>query len=144
MRVLLGNPSPQDQGRTLPGPTITIAEFRDNKNEDGSYVSSYKVGTDAAEIRDYLFFNSGMVTHLPENTALLNIVASWKRESNTQPSWVVVEPGERDPEEAADLERFLSDFWKIPRGYPEDIEDTHYTAHGNNTIYAPGEKPEGE
>lgn len=145
MQILLGNPSPVDQGVPIPGPAITITAISDIKNEDGSWTAGYVIGSSVDEIKDHLFFNQGPVTHMPGNGALLNIIRSWVDHSQGLPTWVAVDPGERDPEEAEDLERFLSEFWKCDRGIPEDIEETHYTAHDyDNKIYAPGEKPEGE
>lgn len=145
MKIILGNPSPVDQGVPVPGPTVTVTEVQDIKNEDGSWVAGYVVGTDAAEVKDHLFDNPGMITHLPGNGVLLNIIRSWADHSQGKPTWVAVDPGERSAEEGEDLERFLSEFWKCDRGIPGDLEDTHYTAYaGSNTIYAPGESPEGE
>lgn len=145
MKVLLGNPNPHDQGVPIPGPTVTVSEIRDTQNEDGSYVVGYVVGSDAAEIKDHLFDNPGLVTHLPGNGAILNLVSSWRDHGQNKPTWVSVEAQDRDPAEAEDFERFLSDFWKADRGVPSDIEDTHYTQYtDSDTIYAPGESPEGE
>lgn len=141
MKVILGNPSPQEQGRPLPGPALTHSEIRDTKNEDGSYIEGYVVGSNAAEVKDHLFDNPGLVTHLPGNGAALSVVRSWADQSGGKPSFVKVEPGERDPAEADDFERFLSEFWHCDRGIPADVEDTHFTAHSDK-IYAPGEKPE--
>lgn len=127
MRVDLGNSSPIG---TAIGPCVTTTGVTDAQHEDGSYVVTYTIGTDAAEVKEHLFDNPGLVTHLPGNTALIQIISSWTDHSQSKPSWVSVTPEDRDPAEAEDLERFLSDFWKIPRGAPADLEDTHYTVNG--------------
>lgn len=149
MRVLLGNENPHDQGTPIPGPTVTISDIKDATNEDGSYTAGYIVGTSASEVKEHLYdaeaAGQGQVTHLPGNEALLNVVMSWRDHAKSKPAWVSVEPAERDPAEAEDFERFLSEFWKCDRGVPSNLEDTHYTQYtDSDTIYAPGEKPEGE
>lgn len=126
MRILLGNPEPTG----APGPTITYVTVRDHKEDDGSYSVGYVMGSDAAEIKDHLFDNPGLVTHLPGQQAILCVTRSWADHATTKPSWVFIDPEDRDPESAEDFERFLSDFWKCPRGIPGDLEETHFTFAG--------------
>lgn len=135
MLVVLGNNEPFG----APGPTITTTSLEDVLNEDGTYAIGYIMGTDADEVRKHLSENPGQVTHLPGQQAILGVCRSWLHHSNVSPAWVVVEPQERDPENAADFERFLADFWGCPRGYPTNLEETHYTVAG-----PPGVGPEGE
>lgn len=126
MKVILGNPNPTD----APGPAVTYSHVMDDKDEDGSFRVGYLVGSDAADIKDHLFDNPGLVTHLPGQGAVLNVIRTWNDHGNVKPSWVSVEPEGRSDEEAADFERFLSEFWRIPRGIPADLEDTHHTLAG--------------
>lgn len=135
MRVLMGNAEPID----APGPAITFAQVNDGKKEDGSYLVGYIMGSDAAEIKDHLFDNPGLVTHLPGQEAILTVTRSFSDHAGSKPTWVAIEPENRDEENARDFERFLSDFWKCPIGYPDDLESTHYTFAG-----PPGTGPEGE
>lgn len=130
MRVIIGNPNPHDAGAPVPGPAITTTYVRDDQNEDGSYAAGYITGSDALEIKDYLFDNPGLVTHLPGNGLIVEIVRSWPDHGNGKPTWVAVDPENRDPENAADLERFFSEFWRCDRGIPADVEDTHHTVSG--------------
>lgn len=123
------------------GSVVSYVTISDAKNEAGDYLSSYKVGTDAQDVRDHLFDNPGLVTHLPGNTAILDVVASTRDRLDTKPLWVAVVPEGRDEEEAADFERFLAGFFRCEQGRPDDIEDTHWTLHEGET-YAPGEVPE--
>lgn len=127
MRVLLGNPTPLNGA---PGPTVTAVGITDAKNEDGSYVVGFVPGTNAAEVKDHLFDNPGMVTHLPGNTAILSVARTWPDHGDGRPTFVDVDPGERDPAEAEDFERFLSEFYRCDRGIPADLETTHYTESG--------------
>lgn len=119
MRVLLGNEAPLD----APGPSISYSDVRD--------LSGYIVGSDALAVKDHLFDNPGVVTHLPGMGVILEIVGSWRAVSNKKPLWVAAaaEEGE-DPAVVDDIERFIADFWRIPRGTPDDLEATHYTFAG--------------
>lgn len=134
MLVKLGNSKPHSQGVPVDGPAVTTVSVRDDKNEDGSYVAGYVVGSDAAEVKDHLYDNPGPVSHLPGNGGLVSIIKSWPDHGNERPTWVHVTPEGRDAAEAEDLERFLADFWHADRGVPADVQATHYTASG-----APGE-----
>lgn len=126
MRVLMGNPAPVG----TEGPTVTYADLMDLEQPDGSFNPSYIVGSDAQEIKEHLMDNPGLVTHLPGNGAVLGVIRSWADHATTKPTWVVVEPGARSEEEAADFERFLSEYWRCDRGYPDDLEETHNTFAG--------------
>jgi hypothetical protein len=122
VKVYLGNSDPHDQGEVVPGPTLTICTIEDS--------AGYVVGSDAMEVKEHLFDNPGLVTHLPGNEAILNIIRSWPDHGNERPTFVKVEAEGRNPEEADDLERFLSDFYHCPRDYPEDLEQTYHTLNG--------------
>ena len=126
------------------GQVVTQTRLSDETNEAGEYVCSYISGTDAREVKDHLFDNPGLVTHLPGNTAILDAVNPIRDRMQGKPDWVVVLPEARLPEVADDFERFLSEFWSCARGKPGDVEDTHWTLH-NGEVFAPGVAPtEGE
>lgn len=128
----------------IDGQTVTQTRLTDDLNEDGSRVCAYIVGTDAQEVRNHLFDNPGMVTHLPGNTAILDAVQPIRGSIAGKPDWVSVQAEGRDDAEGEDFERFLSEFFGCARGKPEDVEDTHWTLH-NGQVFAPGVAPsEGE
>lgn len=139
MIISVGNASPHDQGIPVAGPALTIVGVSDGLNGDGSYLADFIVGSDVNEIKDHLYDNPGMTTHLPGNGLLVQIIRSVSEQSNGRPTFVSVEAQGRDPESADDLERFLAEFWRCERGIPADLEDTHYTISG-----PPGTGPEGE
>lgn len=126
------------------GSVVTQTRISDVKREDGTYLSSYAVGTNGQEVRDHLFDNPGLVTHLPGNTAILDVVGPQReRLEGGKPTWVAVEAEGRDPADADDFERFLSEFYRCPAGKPADLEETHWTLH-DGQVFAPGDKPESE
>lgn len=125
------------------GLVVTQTRLSDVKNEAGDYLSSYSMGVDAQVIKEHLFDNPGLVTHLPGNTAILETVNPIRERVQGKPSWVEVKPEERSPEEAADFQRFLSEFFGCEAGKPADVEDTHWTLHSGE-VFAPGDKPESE
>lgn len=138
MLIEIGHSHPVD------GSVVTQTRISDAQNEQGEYLSSYTVGTDAQDVRDHLFDNPGLVTHLPGNTAILDVVGPQRERLNgDKPLWVTVDSEGRPPEVAADFERFLSGFYRCPAGRPVDVEETHWTLH-DGTVFAPGDKPESE
>jgi hypothetical protein len=122
------------------GLVVTSTRIIDDMDEDG-YLSSYVVGTDGQEIRDHLFDNPGAVTHMPGNTALLDVIGPL-RELGVRPIWVSVTAEGRLPEVADDFERCLAEYYRCDRGKPADLEDTYHTLHGGIN-FPPGESPEG-
>lgn len=126
------------------GYVVTQTRLSDDANEAGEYLVTYTVGTSAQEVKDHLFDNPGLVTHMGGNTAILETVNPIRDRVQGKPSWVVVSPEARLPEVADDFERFLSEFWGCERGKPADVEDTHWTLHGGQVL-PPGVAPtEGE
>lgn len=126
------------------GQVVSQTRLSDDKNEAGEYICAYIAGTDAQEIRDHLFDNPGMVTHLPGNTAVLETVNPIRDRMAGKANWVTVVAEDRPQENAEDFERFLADFFRCERGKPEDVENTHWTLH-NGVCLAPGVAPtEGE
>lgn len=106
------------------------------------YLVGYIEGTDAQSVRDHLFDNPGMVTHLPCQEAILGVTSALRDANVTTDdvNWVSVDPQERDVVNADDFERFLADFYRCDRDAPAAVEDTHHTMHDRS--YAPGERPE--
>ncbi len=126
----------------LDAPGMAQLGITDATNEDGSYTVGYIAGTDAAEIRDHLFSFQGNVTRLPGNEAICDVYQSLRLHipDGDPPTWVHVDAQQRDPDNAADFERFLAEFYRCERGIPADVEDTHHTLHGS-TSYPPGTQP---
>lgn len=62
------------------------------------------------------------ITRMPDQEALLAVIASWRAESSGTPSWVW-----SDNEDFAVL---LGHFFDCPVGRPTDIETTHHTDAG--------------
>lgn len=136
MLVETGHVDPVD------GPVITETRVSDVKNEAGDYLSSYVVGLSAQDVRDHLFDNPGLVTHLPGNTAVLDVVGPQRERLNGgKATWVAVTAEDRVPEDGADFERFLAEFYRCPAGKPADVEATHWTLH-EGAVFAPGQTPE--
>lgn len=126
------------------GPVVTQTWISDAQNDDGDYLSSYVDGTVGQDIRDHLFDNPGLVTHLPGNTAILDVVIPQRERLNGEkPTWVSVDAESRDSAVGADFQRFLSEFYRCDSGEPDGMEDTHWTLH-NGEVFAPGKKPESE
>ena len=129
MQITFGNPSPP---APCPGPNIVTTGVTDAVKSDGSgeYVAEYTIGSDPASVKDHLFDNPTQVTHLPGNGLVVEVTRSFSEHSLGRPTFVSVNPQGRDPENAADLERFLSEFYRCDRGIPADVEDNYYTENG--------------
>lgn len=126
------------------GNVVTQTRLSDETNEAGEYAVTYTVGTNAQEVRDHLFDNPGIVTHLGGNTAILETVNPIRDRIQGKPTWISVTAEGRLPEVADDFERFLAEFFGCDRGKPSDVEDTHWTLHAGG-VFAPGDAPtEGE
>lgn len=148
MIVEFGNPSPIEfvEGTlvNLPGPSVTSIIINPNQGEDGVLRPGYIVGTDANEILRHVVQNPGPLKHLGGNELLQDVLGDWDRHCSGAPSWVSVKEATPYPAEVAeDFERCVSEYWNIPRGAPEDLEDTHFTQYGR-ALYAPGSAPEVE
>lgn len=143
MKLELGNVAHPSTG----DPTVTyftISDALDEERGEGKYVAGYEIGTNAVDVMRHLVQNPGMVTHLPGNEAILDMLGSWSLHSDHAPGFVaLVDPGTRPVDEAEDFERFLAEYWGCARGVPEDVEHTHYTEHAG-VVYGPGEAPAGE
>lgn len=73
--------------------------------------------------------SGGGITHLPQQEAVLSVIAAWNSEGNTRPAWVW-----------SDNERFavlLGEFFGCPVGRPADVEQTHYTVAGPPGVFPP-------
>jgi hypothetical protein len=137
MLVEVGHSTPEN------GATVTQVSILDDTNEDGSYLSNYQIGTDALKVKAHLFDNPGIVTRLPGNTVILDIVRPIRTLVKSRIMWVSVDPEGRDVAVGEDLERFLSEFYQCQKGAPTDVEDTHWTLH-NGISFAPGNSPKVE
>jgi hypothetical protein len=143
MLIQMGNIAPHDAGEPVPAPAVTTSKVLDDLNDDGTFRAGYIIGTQALDVKDHLLENAGAVTHLPGNEAVLNILSSWTAHSTKYPEWVSVEAEARPEEVAADLERFLADYWHCNRGKPDDLEARYWTGYGD-AIYPPGSGPSAE
>lgn len=143
MQLELGNPR-----RVSPyldfapdAPAVTYLSLPDSAHplEDGTDgdVAHYGVSDDfvEAEIRAHfgqMRFDG--VTHLPGHEALLSIVhplfGLWPFHGDQSPSWVHA-PDESDLQ-AQLLAAQVSEWYQIPVGQPEGLEDTHWTLHGKS------------
>ena len=130
MLITIGNSNPQSFGAPTEGPAVTTCGVTDAQDEAGNYLATYETGSDVAAIKDHLFDNQGLQTHLPGNGLIVDITRSFSEQGSGRPTFVSVDPQGRDPENAADLERFLAEFWRCDRGIPATLEDTHFTVNG--------------
>lgn len=148
MIVELGNANPienvDDEVKTLAGPAVTTFTINPAPVEDG-FLPGYKTGTIVNDIlRIFAQYPGPMKPGMGGNEILVDIIGSWNRHSSSVPTWVnVKDPTPFPTDVAEDLERFIAEYFNIPRGAPEDLEGSHYTQYGS-TLYAPGEAPESE
>lgn len=145
MLIELGNVQPHHApgGETvaLEGPAVTSFSVSDIQNEDGSYKVGFTVGTSAIDVLREFALRKGAVMHFGGNELIHQVINDWDLHSTVSPSWVGVEAQDRDPANAADIQRFFSEYWDCASGKPADCEDTHYTQYGSQ-VFVPGEKPE--
>lgn len=145
MLIELGNPKPQHapngEVEPLPGPLVTTMYVDDRQNEDGSYLAGYIEDTNAIDVLREFALRKGAVMHFGGNESLHQIINDWDLHATEVPSWISIDPQNRDLDNAEDLERFLSEYWGCKRGKPDDLEGTHYTEHLGE-VYAPGQSPE--
>jgi hypothetical protein len=139
MEVRMGNPSPVKvlEERTSPTvfycsvpPILTYvvaesgAEMRIGRDASGkSHVREIKSAAALAEaVAGHIGRSVDGITHLPDQEALLAVIASWRAESAGTPLWVW-----SDNEDFAVL---LGEFFNAPVGRPDNVEDTHYSDAG--------------
>lgn len=135
MQVQLGNPARLNPhpGTNPAAPAVTYLHIPDSfhYDEDGNDtdVAHYGVSDDfvEAEIRRHFGeMRLDGVSHLPGHEALLSIIhplsGAWPFHGQEQPSWVWSD-NER-------LAQQLSEWYQIPVGHPDDLEDTHFTKAG--------------
>lgn len=72
------------------------------------------------------------ITRLPDHETLLTVVEAWKQHSIAPPTWLEVMPHPlTDQDEAADVERFLHEFWGTNGARtPLDLEERYWTKAG--------------
>lgn len=160
MKVELGNRAPvefhvdEDAGIALPtvlnGGQASVTTWqlapsiKGYVDDEPVYGYDYTVHLDpnADELRDHaiqvpqlLMPGPGIpaVTHLPEHEMLVSVVNDWPNHSPSPPAWVEVS-SDVDPAMAAALSKAIAGFWRIPEGKPADVEDTHWTQHGNRVL----------
>lgn len=120
MRVAFGNEAPTRIDRDTQGaePRVTYIEIPD--------VYTYAVADSAADLAretmQHLATAPDGITHMPDQEALLAVVASWRAESTKPPTWVW-----SDNDDFAVL---LGQYFDCPVGVPDDVEDTHHTVSG--------------
>ena len=140
MLVELGNPNAV--GATDDAPRVTTFHFPE-ADETGQGGYTLDEGMDHKAFKDHVNdannYNGG-TTHLPNHEILLSLTEGWKAVSKGRPTWVKasehangITPAHHVPE----VERFLSDYFEIPVGIPEDIELTHHTKFGPPGVGAP-------
>lgn len=145
MRIELGNISPVERvGNTVRranGPAVTEINVLDVKNEDGTYTAGYIRGTSPRAIANHDERYPGIMGRMAGNEVIANVSAMWRLVSDANPAWVSVTPGERPPEDAADLQEFFAQFFSCQSGKPPNVEQTYYTQYGNK-VYPPGTRPQ--
>jgi hypothetical protein len=115
MQVELGNNSPTHEGTVAPA--VTYCSVPD--------VYTYEVAESSDDLAMDIMreiATGGGITHLPEQEAVLSVIAAWNNESAGKPGWVW-----SDDE---DFEVLLGKFFGCPTGRPEDVEATHHTLAG--------------
>lgn len=150
---ILASGSNPEGDEPLGAPTVTYLHIPvDPENfPEGHHAYAQKIdstfsGRDIYDhVADRLMNGDGSVTRLPGYEAVLAVVSpfgTWRAHAqpNTKPTWVRAwAPGEY-AEQAAEVERLISEYYGCPRGAPVDVEVTHFTSH-NLLTYAPGEAP---
>lgn len=160
--VELGNADPNLRSASNPegdpplgAPTVTYVHIPvdpDNYPE-GHHAYQQVLGTNitGAEIRSHMeqavLYGKG-VTHLPGHEAVVVVAnpasGAWRqhtRDGSTKPTWVHAYATMPDQaEQAAEVERLLSEIYECPAGRPADLEDTHHTSYFGVTL-TPGEGP---
>lgn len=137
MLVELGNPkrvSPIDSFAP-DAPAVTYLNLPDSLHVDEAGdetdVAHYGVSDDfdVAAIRQHfgeMRFDG--VTHLPGHEALLSVIhplsGLWPQHGHVDPSWVWAED-----QRLADQ---IAEWYGIPVGRPDNVEDTHWTFHGRS------------
>jgi hypothetical protein len=110
MLVELGNSSPVSDASLPAVCYMTVPDVY-------TYVVADSAQALADETAAHLGRASGGATHLPDQEALLSVVAAWNAESLLPPLWVW-----SDNDDFAVL---LGHFFNAPVGRPIDVEQTH-------------------
>lgn len=123
MLVELGNAVPLNADGTravLNGPSVTYINIPDSYTmEPGANAQEFR-----AHIADAILDRDG-ITHMPDHEAAMAVVhpgGVWRTHGADRPTWVWSDHDE--------LQRFLADYWGVPVGRPDDIEDSHNTMSG--------------
>ena len=99
--------------------TVTIpefdAEFREQHNHYGHAIDAITPAQFKDHLADAALYNDG-TTHLPDHEALLAIANAWPERGRGKPAWVKVTEadGLTPPGVAADIEKFLTEFYSCP------------------------------
>lgn len=153
MLIELGNHAP-----AFPGPDdrpkvthINMPEFDEEflSHTPGHYSHDHKgltVEQFKTHRQDALDYNQG-ITHLPDHEAVLAATAAWSARSLGRPAWVKCtdhpEPGLTPKGRAAELEKFLSEFYECPtlNGKYGDCDDQAAHIHKELDYWTVGGAP---
>lgn len=113
MIVELGNRAATQAGTEHGEPAVTTIRIPDE--------ATHTEGADAVELMRHLTQNPD-ITRLPGMEAFVSVVRIWPMHSSSKPAWVA--------SDNADMQRLLSEYWDVPQGKPDDVEQTHHTLNG--------------
>jgi hypothetical protein len=116
MLVELGNDTPTADG--VQTPAVTTIGVPDSY----SYEVAASAKDLASEVAAHVGRSSNGVTRVPDQEALLAVVAAWRAEAAGDPTWVDCDNN--------DFAVLLGEFFGCPVGRPDDVESTHYTNAG--------------
>ncbi len=114
--VEMGNLNPNAVGAE--GPAVTYIGVPDSY----TYEVAKSAETLANDVAAHVGRASNGVTRLPDQEALLAVVAAWNAESGGSPEWVW--------SDNKDFAVLLGRFYDCQVGRPDDIEATHHTNAG--------------
>lgn len=133
MLVRMGNPRPHsviDGEIVYPdvGGSPVVFQTQIPLHDESGY--NVTMGDDVTALMRHLAVYTGMVTHLGEgHDAFLAVVQAWKDHCEVPATWVdVTAEADEDTALIDDFERQLAEFYGCPRGAPDDVEATHWTA----------------
>lgn len=137
MKVELGNAKALRVAEERDAPTVTYVEVPDEWTyEVAQSGTRMTIGPDnvvevdsasalASAARDHItnamLFRDG-IYHLPGQEALLGVMAAQQAEGGGVPLWVW--------SDNEDFAKLLSEFYGVPVGRPDDVEDSHHTNAG--------------
>jgi hypothetical protein len=125
--VELGNPAPT---ATENAPVVTYCSVPGTY----TYVVADSAEQLALEAAAHIGRSSDGVTRLPDQEALLAVIAGWRAESTGNPTWVWSDDG--------DFAVLLGHFFGCPVGRPDNLEATHFTTAGAPGVFPPAPAPE--